>query len=169
MADLPADDGPALIVYTSGTTGTPKPKGAVLTHANLFWNALNDVLALGLDGRDVTLTLLPLMHVGGIGLFTLPTLLTGGTVVMPRTFEPDDALRWIEREGVTLFLGVPTLHKILVECDAFGEADLSSLRLVYNGGDRCPLPIVEAWREGGPLRRRLRPHRDRAHRLPHRA
>ena len=147
MAALPGGDDPALIVYTSGTTGTPK--GAVLTHANLFWNALDDVLALGLDGRDVTLTLLPLMHVGGIGLFTLPTLLAGGTVVMPRAFEPEEALGWIEREGVTLFLGVPTVHKMLVESDAFDAADLSSLRLVYNGGDRCPLPIVDAWRERG--------------------
>ena len=147
MAALPGGEDPALVVYTSGTTGTPK--GAVLTHANLFWNALNDVLALGLDGRDVTLTLLPLMHVGGIGLFTLPTLLAGGTVVMPRTFEPEAALGWIEREEVTLFLGVPTVHKMLVESDAFAETDLSSLRLAYNGGDRCPMPIVEAWRERG--------------------
>ncbi|MFW6193323.1 MAG: class I adenylate-forming enzyme family protein [Gemmatimonadota bacterium] len=147
MDAFPGDDEPALIVYTSGTTGTPK--GAVLTHANLFWNALNDVLALGLDWRDVTLTLLPLMHVGGIGLFTLPTLLAGGTVVMPRSFDPGQALRLIEREGVTLFLGVPTVHRMLVESSEFESADLGSLRLVYNGGDRCPLAIVEAYRERG--------------------
>lgn len=147
VESYPGGDEAALVVYTSGTTGTPK--GAVLTHANLLWNAFNDVLALGLDWRDVTLTLLPLMHVGGIGLFTLPTLLAGGTVVLPRTFEPSDALRLVSREQVTLFLGVPTVHKMLVECPEFGDADLSSLRLVYNGGDRCPLSIVEAYRERG--------------------
>ena len=147
MDALPGDDDPALVVYTSGTTGTPK--GAVLTHGNLFWNALNDILALGLDWRDTTLSLLPLMHVGGIGLFTLPTLLAGGTVVMPRSFEPDEALELIAREGVTLFLGVPTVHRMMVESPAFAEADLSSLRLVYNGGDRCPLSIVEAYRGRG--------------------
>lgn len=147
MDALPGGDDPALIVYTSGTTGTPK--GAVLTHANLFWNALNDILALGLDWRDVTLTVLPLMHVGGIGLFTLPTLLAGGTVVMPRTFDASETLRLVEREEVTLFLGVPTVHQMLVESPEFERADLSSLRLVYNGGDRCPLPVVEAYRDRG--------------------
>lgn len=147
MDALPGGDDPALIVYTSGTTGTPK--GAVLTHANLFWNALNDVLALGLDWRDVTLTLLPLMHVGGIGLFTLPTLLAGGTVVLPRGFDASEALGLVEREEVTLFLGVPTVHQMLVESPEFERADLSSLRLVYNGGDRCPLPVVEAYRDRG--------------------
>lgn len=147
MDALPGDDEAALIVYTSGTTGTPK--GAVLTHANLFWNALNDILALGLDWRDVTLTLLPLMHVGGIGLFTLPTLLAGGTVVMPRSFDPEQAVRLMEREGVTVFLGVPTVHRMLVDSREFQSADLTSLRLVYNGGDRCPLSIVDAYRERG--------------------
>lgn len=147
MHALPGDDDPALIVYTSGTTGTPK--GAVLTHTNLFWNAINDVLALGLTWRDTTLTLLPLMHVGGIGLFTLPTLLVGGTVVLPRFFDPTDALRLIEEEGVTLFIGVPTVHKLLVEAPEFATARLDSLRLVYNGGDRCPLAIVEAYRARG--------------------
>lgn len=145
--ELPGDDDPALIVYTSGTTG--RPKGAVLTHANLFWNALNDVFALGLDWRDVTLTLLPLMHVGGIGLFTLPTLLAGGTVVMPRRFDPGQALRLIEEEDVTVFLGVPTVHRMILESPEFDDADLSSLRLAYNGGDACPLAIVEAYRGRG--------------------
>lgn len=147
MSELPGGDDPALIVYTSGTTGTPK--GALLAHQNLFWNALNDILGLGITWRDVTLTVLPLFHVGGIGLFTLPTLLAGGTVVLPRAFEPAEALRLVEEERVTLFLGVPTVHKMLVEDPAFDEADLSSLRLAYNGGDRCPLEVVERYRERG--------------------
>jgi fatty-acyl-CoA synthase len=103
IAELPGDGDPVLMVYTSGTTGTPK--GAVLTHANLFWNAINDILALGLTYRDTTLTVLPLMHVGGIGLFTLPTLLAGGTVVMTRSFDAEGTLRLIESERVTMFLG----------------------------------------------------------------
>jgi fatty-acyl-CoA synthase len=147
QTDFPGDDDPVLMVYTSGTTG--QPKGAVLTHANMFWNAINDILALGLDYRDTTLTTLPLMHVGGIGLFTLPTLLAGGTVVMPRGFDPVEALRLIEEERVTMFLGVPAIHAMLVEAPEFATARLDSLRVVYNGGDRCPLAVIEAYRARG--------------------
>jgi fatty-acyl-CoA synthase len=147
MSALPGDDEPVLMVYTSGTTG--RPKGALLTHRNLFWNAVNDVLAVGLTWQDVSLTVLPLMHVGGIGLFTLPTLLAGGTVVMTRGFDPEETLALIEKEGVTVMLGVPTIHTMLVRSPAFPEADLSTLRFMYNGGDRCPLEVVERFREKG--------------------
>jgi fatty-acyl-CoA synthase len=146
---FPGGDDAALMVYTSGTTG--RPKGAVLTHANLFWNAVNDILALGLTYRDTTLTILPLMHVGGIGLFTLPTLLAGGRVVLPRSFDAEQALGLIERHRVTVVLGVPTIHRMLTESPSFATADLSSLRFVYNGGDRCPLEIVERYRARGIL------------------
>ena len=145
--DYPGDDAPVLQVYTSGTTG--RPKGAVLTHANMLWNAVNDMAALGISYRDVSLTVLPLMHVGGINLFTLPTLFAGGTVVMPRSFEAAETLRLIGEERVTIFIGVPTVHRMLVESPAFAHADLRSLRTVYNGGDRCPLAVVEAYRARG--------------------
>ncbi|TVR60280.1 MAG: acyl-CoA synthetase [Gemmatimonadales bacterium] len=147
MSTLPGDDDPVLMVYTSGTTG--RPKGAVLTHRNLFWNAINDILALGITWEDTSLTVLPLMHAGGIGLFTLPTLLAGGTVVLPRRFDPDETLALIRDEQVTLMLGVPAIHTLLVDSPAWDEADLSSLRFMYNGGDRCPDRVGARFRERG--------------------
>ena len=147
MAQLPGDDEPVLMVYTSGTTG--RPKGALLTHRNLFWNAINDILAVGLTWRDTSLTILPLMHVGGIGLFTLPTLLAGGRVIMPRRFDPEETLAVIRDEGVNVMLGVPAIHTMLVNSPDWPDADLSSLRFMYNGGDACPLEIVERFREKG--------------------
>lgn len=140
-------DRPFLIVYTSGTTG--RPKGAVLTHANQFWNAMNDIIALRITAEDTTLTLLPLVHVGGIGLFTLPTLLVGGRVVMPRRFHPDEALQLIERERVTIVMGVPAIFQMLLASPLFDRVDLSSVRAFYNGGDRCPLEVVKAFRQRG--------------------
>lgn len=140
-------DRPLLTVYTSGTTG--KPKGALLTHANQFWNAMNDIVALRLTADDVALTLLPLVHVGGIGLFTLPTLLMGGRVVLPRRFEPNEALRLIEQERATVVMGVPAIWQMLLECPLLDQVDLSSVRAFYNGGDRCPLEVVEAFRRRG--------------------
>lgn len=140
-------DAPLLTVYTSGTTG--KPKGAVLTHANQFWNAMNDILALGLTANDITLTVLPLVHVGGIGLFTLPTLLMGGRVVMPRKFDAESAIELIERERVTIMMGVPAVWGALLASPRFAAADFSSVRFFYNGGDRCPLQVVRAFRARG--------------------
>ncbi len=136
-----------LTVYTSGTTG--KPKGAVLTHANQFWNAMNDIIPLSLTRDDRVLTILPLVHVGGVGLFTLPALLLGATVVMPRKFEADETLRLIEKEKVSIVFGVPANWQMMLASPLFRTADLSSVRMFYNGGDRCPLSVVQAFRERG--------------------
>lgn len=136
-----------LTVYTSGTTG--KPKGAVLTHANQFWNALNDIIPLRLTADDIALTILPLVHVGGVGLFTLPMLLLGGRVVMPRKFDPEETLKLIEKEKPTVVMGVPAIWQMLIASPSFKTADLSSVRYFYNGGDRCPLEVVKAFRERG--------------------
>ncbi len=138
---------PLLTVYTSGTTG--KPKGALLTHSNMFWNAMSDIIPLGLSVSDVFLTLLPLVHVGGVGLFTLPALLLGARVVMPRKFEPDEAMRLIEKEKATVVMGVPALGQMMLASPLFDKVDKSSVRFFYNGGDRCPLEVVRAFRERG--------------------
>ena len=83
-----------IICYTSGTTG--KPKGAVLTQENMFWNALNNTFAIDLTIHDRSIVLLPLFHIGGIGLFAFPTLFAGGVIIVPRKFEPTKALSMIE-------------------------------------------------------------------------
>lgn len=140
-------DKPLLIVYTSGTTG--KPKGAVLTHANHFWNAMNDIIPLRFTADDCALTLLPLVHVGGLGLFTLPMLLLGGKVILPRKFDPDEAWTLIEKEKPTIVMGVPAVFQFLIGSPKFKTADASSVRAFYNGGDRCPLEVAQAFRARG--------------------
>ncbi len=136
-----------LTVYTSGTTG--KPKGAVLSHANQFWNAMNDIIPLRLTADDTALTILPLVHVGGVGLFTLPILLLGGRVVMPRKFEPEETIKLIEKEKPTVVMGVPAIWQMIIASPSFKTADLSSVKYFYNGGDRCPLEVVQAFRDRG--------------------
>ncbi|SES25135.1 o-succinylbenzoate--CoA ligase [Psychrobacillus sp. OK032] len=138
---------PYIICYTSGTTG--RPKGAVLTQENMFWNAVNNTLSLDITSKDKIITLLPLFHIGGIGLFTLPVLLAGGTVVVPDRFEPEQALKNIEKFAVTIVMGVPTIHDALRKSPYFETMNLSSVRFFYNGGAPCPEELIRWYLQKG--------------------
>lgn len=143
------EDAPYIICYTSGTTG--KPKGAVLTQSNMFWNAVNNKLAIDLTSEDRCIVLLPLFHIGGIGLFAFPSLFSGGTIVIPGKFEPEKALSMIETYKVTIVMGVPTIHQALLTSPAFHTADLNSVRWFYNGGAPCPRELIDAYFDRGFL------------------
>ncbi|WP_019241654.1 MULTISPECIES: o-succinylbenzoate--CoA ligase [Bacillus] len=138
-----------LICYTSGTTG--KPKGAVLTQANMFWNAINNTTAINLTSNDRTIVLLPLFHIGGIGLFAFPTLFMGGTIVIPGKFEPEKALTMMEEHQVTIVMGVPAIHDALLHSPSFELRKLTSVRWFYNGGAPCPHELIDAFFEKGFL------------------
>ncbi|MFC4766007.1 o-succinylbenzoate--CoA ligase [Effusibacillus consociatus] len=143
----PLGSTPFLICYTSGTTG--RPKGALLTQENMFWNGVNNILTLDITSDDRVLTLLPLFHIGGIGLFAFPALLAGGTVVIPNRFDPEKALALIEQEMVTIVMGVPTIHDALRKSDRFPQTDLSSLRWFYSGGAPCPHELIRFYLDKG--------------------
>lgn len=143
------ESAPFIICYTSGTTG--KPKGAVLTQANMFWNAVNNILAIDLSSKDRSIVLLPLFHIGGIGLFALPTLFAGGTVIIPGKFEPKKAITMIERYKASIVMGVPTIHKALIEYPAFKREKMQSVRWFYNGGAPCPHELIHLFFDQGFL------------------
>lgn len=141
---------PYIICYTSGTTG--RPKGAVLTQANMFWNALNNQYAIDITSKDITHVILPLFHIGGIGLFAFPTLLAGGAIVVPNKFEPSEVLQEIEKHQITIVMGVPTIFDALRKVPEFQTANLSSVRWFYSGGAPCPKELIEDYhRRGLPL------------------
>lgn len=140
-------DSPFIICYTSGTTG--RPKGAVLTQENMFWNAVNNVLALDLTSHDKSLTLLPLFHIGGIGLFALPTLFAGGAVIVPKRFDPDKALQLIEEHAVTIVMGVPTIYDYIRKSPNFWTSNLQSIRWFYCGGAPCPHELIQTYLDRG--------------------
>lgn len=143
------ESAPFIICYTSGTTG--KPKGAVLTQKNMFWNALNNVLAIDITANDRSIVLLPMFHIGGIGLFALPTLFAGGTIIMPNKFEPEKVLSMIEEHQATIVMGVPTIHQALLQSQAFVKTNLQSVRWFYNGGAPCPHEVIQAFLSKGLL------------------
>ena len=140
-------DTPHIIMYTAGTTG--KPKGAILSQGASFWNALNLNLALDFTSADRNLAVLPMFHIGGIGLFTLPMLYDGGTVVIQRTFDPAGTLALLEKERITLFFGVPAIFLALIQHPAFHAAAFKNVRLVMSGGAPLPVSLVQHYHEAG--------------------
>jgi len=126
----------AQVLYTSGTTGTPK--GAELTHRGLTNNARLAFEAAGIGPGDVEINPMPLFHVGGSALFTLgPVQVTAAQVLMPR-FSPALELELIEEHRVTLLCGVPTMLMALLGHPDLAKRDVSALRRIITGGAVSP-------------------------------
>ncbi|MEF2978357.1 acyl-CoA synthetase [Subtercola sp. YIM 133946] len=140
-------DDPAVIIYTSGTTG--RPKGAVLTHGNLTWNALNVLTDYDVLSDERSLMIAPLFHVASLGMGCLPTLLKGGTVIVAERFEPGQALALIEKHRATFISGVPTTFQLLCEHPHWASTDISSLRSLTCGGSAVPARVREAYERRG--------------------
>ncbi|HEY8588705.1 MAG TPA: long-chain fatty acid--CoA ligase [Naasia sp.] len=140
-------DDRAIIIYTSGTTG--RPKGAVLTHGNLTWNALNVLADYDVQSTERALMISPLFHVASLGMGCLPVLLKGAAVLLEERFLPGGALRAIERLGATSISGVPTTFQLMMEDPAWDTTDLSSLRMLTCGGSPVPARVREAYEARG--------------------
>ncbi len=134
---------PAVLFYTSGTTG--RPKGAVLSHGNLVLNALTSALfANEFRSDDVSLACLPLFHIFGQTVALNSLLLVGGRVVLQAQFNADEALDLMINEGVTVLVAVPTMYVALLEV-ADGRDTLPSPRLCISGGAALPVAVLEAF------------------------
>ncbi len=140
-------DDPVLMVYTSGTTGNPK--GAIHTQSSLLHTILNAVAHQDLDADDVILTSLPLFHVGGLNIQTLPALYVGATVHLQRAFDPGDALEIIARHRPTQTLQVPATMTALLAHPAIADTDLSCLRGMNSGSSVVPAHLIDGFVELG--------------------
>ena len=136
---------PALILYTSGSTG--RPKGAVLSHA-----ALDAALVswagpvMGLTGTDCVLATLPLSHSFGINGALLAPILAGARVAIVEPFTPAGALAAIAQHGVTVFPGVATMFRRLLDTPALDPSGLTTLRIAVSGAAPCPWDLAQEWR-----------------------
>ena len=140
-------DAPLLIVYTSGTTG--QPKGAVLTQAALQWNAVNSIAAHDLTSRDRVLTPIPLFHVGGLNMQTVPALHAGATVHLQRRFDPGATLATLRDARITVSVLVPAQLAAILEHPDWPSADLSNLRVLTTGASVVPPRLIEPWLDRG--------------------
>jgi long-chain acyl-CoA synthetase len=147
VADVAAtDDGDtAVILYTSGTTGTPK--GAELTHANLARNAQVSAALFDLGSEAVTLGALPLFHSFGQTCSLNATVAEGGTLTLIPRFDPGKALEIIERDKVNVFMGVPTMYGALLHHPDRDSHDTSTLGLCVSGGSALPVELMRAFED----------------------
>lgn len=138
---------PLLMLYTAGSTG--KPKGVPLKQTNLFFNSINWILDVGITKRDYTLTVIPLFHIGGHMLWTLPHLIVGAKVLLQKRFEPETTLRLIEKEKVTNTYFIPAMAKMVMGLSNWKGYDLSSIRFIGAGGEAVAAKITETFAELG--------------------
>lgn len=139
---------PASIMYTSGTTGLPK--GAVMSHQNIFANARNCGAHLGYLADDVTLIVVPLFHVTGLNSQLVAFFYVGGTCALMRAYNTAEMIAQIERYRVTVTFKVPTMYTLMLVNEALPGSDLSALRLAtYGGAPMDPETIVRLQKELG--------------------
>ncbi|WP_205677692.1 acyl-CoA synthetase [Brevibacterium aurantiacum] len=136
-------DEPAFLLFTSGTTG--RPKGAVLSHANLLWNSFNLLLNSDLTADDVTLVTAPLFHVIGLDQQVMTSYLRGAHMLIESKWDVNRAFDAIEHEGLTWMAGVTTMFSDMLQSPRWNTADLSSLRFVNSGGAPIPVSLIEAF------------------------
>src|SRR4029079_14607697 len=127
-----APDDTAVILYTSGTTGTPK--GAEITHSNLTSNVATVVALHSFSERDVLLGALPLFHSFGQTCSMNATIASGATLSLIPRFDAGRALGIIERDGATVFQGVPTMYSALLHHPERESFNTSTLRVCVSGG-----------------------------------
>ena len=141
-----ADD-TAVLLYTSGTTG--RPKGAELTHFQLYMNCTVGGELFAYRDDDISLAVLPLFHVFGLSSVLNVAVRFGGTVALVPRFEIGPVVDAIERHRCTIFSGVPTMYFAMLQADTSGR-DLTSLRVGVSGGAAIPGEILRAFEEKFP-------------------
>jgi len=134
----------AVMIYTSGTTG--RPKGAELTHFQLYMNATVAGDLFGCRPDDVALAVLPFFHVFGLSSVLNLTLRYGGAVSIVPRFEAPSVLDAIETDGITVFLGVPTMFQAVMAEDR-SKRNLSTLRVAVSGGASMPGEVMRAFED----------------------
>jgi fatty-acyl-CoA synthase len=129
------------LMYTSGTTG--RPKGVMITHANLLWKNLAHIIEFGFTSSDLGLACGPLYHVGALDLTTTSLIAAGATTIIHRSFEAAEVVEELERSRVTTVWLAPAMVNAIMALPDIERRDLSSIRVVINGGEKMPIPLIE--------------------------
>ncbi|MED4933673.1 fatty acid--CoA ligase family protein [Heyndrickxia coagulans] len=136
-----SEEDTAVILYTSGTTG--KPKGAMLTHKNLYSNASDIGSYLKMSADDRVITALPMFHVFCLTVAVNAPLISGATLLILPKFSPKEVFRVASRYKATIFAGVPTMYNYLFQYEGGDPKDFATLRLCISGGASMPVALLK--------------------------
>jgi fatty-acyl-CoA synthase len=136
------------LMYTSGTTG--RPKGVMITHANLAWKNHAHIIEFGFTHADLGLACGPLYHVGALDLTTTSLIAAGATTIIHRTFEASAVVDELERSQVTTVWLAPAMVNAIMALPDIEQRDLTSVRVVINGGEKMPIPLIQRIRRVFP-------------------
>ena len=129
------------LMYTSGTTG--RPKGVMITHANLAWKNLAHLVEFGFTSDDLGLACGPLYHVGALDLTTTSLIAAGATTIIHRAFDAAAVVDELESSRVTTVWLAPAMVNAIMARPDVGQRDLTSVRVIINGGEKMPIPLIE--------------------------
>jgi fatty-acyl-CoA synthase len=135
------------LLYTSGTTG--KPKGVMIPHRQIAWNAYNTVISWQLRDTDSMQIFTPLYHAGGLAVCLTPLFAIGGRILLHDGFDAAEVLRVFNEYRCSIIFGVPTIFKILMEAPEFASVDFAHARWCISGGAPLPRYIITAYQERG--------------------
>ncbi|MDS9470314.1 fatty acid--CoA ligase family protein [Sporosarcina pasteurii] len=139
------EDDTAIILYTSGTTGSPK--GAMLTHKNLYSNAKDVAEYLGFKEGDRMVATLPVFHVFALTVVVNAPLLRGAEILLVPRFSPAEVFNMIKEKKATVFAGVPTMYNFLYQYPEGKKEDFESVRLAISGGASLPVALLHNFEE----------------------
>ena len=134
-----SENDPCQLMYTSGTTG--KPKGATLTHRNVFWNLFNTIWAREDKAGERAIIVGPLYHTAALNNHLTIQVALGGTSIIIRKFEPQALLQTIENEKATIVSGAPALYNMLLQYPDAHKYDTRSITKCTSGSDKLPLEV----------------------------
>jgi fatty-acyl-CoA synthase len=134
---------PLLIMFTSGTTGTLK--GAVLSHENFLFGAIQNLHSYGIDATYNSLVVAPLFHIGALVASATPVIYAGGKLVIKDFDHPSEIITLIAKEKINYMFAVPVMYQMMSKAPAWEGADFSHVHYFIAGGAPMPIPLIHQY------------------------
>jgi fatty-acyl-CoA synthase len=139
------ENDPLTIMYTSGTTGDPK--GAVLSHNNILFDAIHNLIGYSLNRSYRSLVSAPMFHIGALAASVTPIIYAGGSLVLKRFFNASEMLKLITTEKINYMFTVPVMFHMMTEAEGWAGADFSHVYYFFAGGAPMPIHLIKKYQD----------------------